>query len=364
MWPNRLIPIPAQIQTLCGLAGPFDKVAAGQDRPLFPSRLGRFDQFDLEVGANCSVCIVFPSKGKSLTTATGRAVVGSLHVLTSSHATTGSTQATGHFSARNATGPSRGQIISLSIWRDTYETRWRNEAAIKKTKEMPAKPWTNLWPTICLQAVVKQQDKLWSSRQKRKKKTKKNEHYSLKSLALLSRPIPSSHIVQVTWQDLSDRVVKLLWKGTKLEFVLLNRQSLEEQVPAAFNWKCISVRETRSNRQTSPKAFYQQHANIGSVKNYTLFKYCINKYIYIYIHISPAIQLISGTKLIYTEWCSVTPQKVFVCLFVFLRKGTKDWGFKLWKSAIWLFVCFLETSLPQLDLNQVNTSLRNGDGNL
>lgn len=115
MWPNRLIPIPAQIQTLCGLAGPFDKVAAGQDRPLFPSRLGRFDQFDLEVGANCSVCIVFPSKGKSLTTATGRAVVGSLHVLTSSHATTGSTQATGRFSARNATGPSRGQIISLSI---------------------------------------------------------------------------------------------------------------------------------------------------------------------------------------------------------------------------------------------------------
>lgn len=34
------------------------------------------------------------------------------------------------------------------------------------------------------------------------------------------------------------------------------------------------------------------------------------------------------------------------------------------KSAIWLFVCFLETSLPQSDLNQVNTSLINGDGNL
>lgn len=27
-------------------------------------------------------------------------------------------------------------------------------------------------------------------------------------------------------------------------------------------------------------------------------------------------------------------------------------------------VCFLETSLPQSDLNQVNTSLINGDGNL
>lgn len=34
------------------------------------------------------------------------------------------------------------------------------------------------------------------------------------------------------------------------------------------------------------------------------------------------------------------------------------------KSAIWLFMRFLETSLPQSDLNQVNTSLINGDGNL
>lgn len=53
--------------------------------------------------------------------------------------------------------------------------------------------------TICLQAVVKQQDKLWCSRQK--------EHYPLKSLVFLSRPIPSPHIVQVTRQDLSVRVV-------------------------------------------------------------------------------------------------------------------------------------------------------------
>lgn len=67
MRPNRLIPIPAQIKTLGGLVRPFDKVAAGQDRPLFPSRLGRFDQFDLEVGANCSVCVLcFRQRGKAL----------------------------------------------------------------------------------------------------------------------------------------------------------------------------------------------------------------------------------------------------------------------------------------------------------
>ncbi|KAF3849012.1 hypothetical protein F7725_015509 [Dissostichus mawsoni] len=53
--------------------------------------------------------------GRSLTTATGRAAAGSLHVRTSSHATTGNTRATGRFSVRNVTGPSQGQTTSLYI---------------------------------------------------------------------------------------------------------------------------------------------------------------------------------------------------------------------------------------------------------
>ena len=46
-------------------------------------------------------------------------------------------------------------------------------------------------------------------------------------------------------------------------------------------------------------------------------------------------------------------------------KGKYTKGWKLWKKKVpyGCFVCFLETSLPQSDLNQVNTSLINGDGN-
>lgn len=89
--------------------------AVGQDGPLFSSRWRRLDQFNLGASTNCSICVLFyHQKGRSLTTATGRAAVGSLHVRTSSHATTGNTPATGHFSVRNATGPSRGQTTLLS----------------------------------------------------------------------------------------------------------------------------------------------------------------------------------------------------------------------------------------------------------
>lgn len=94
------------------------------------------------------------TQGRSLTTATGRAVVGSLHVRTSSHATTGNTQATGHSSVRNVTGPSQGQTTLLFIWKDTYETcleelsGWRWMKALEKYTYMLVKPWTNLWPTL------------------------------------------------------------------------------------------------------------------------------------------------------------------------------------------------------------------------
>ncbi len=178
------------------------KLVAGQDEPLFSSRWGRLDQFNLRAATNCSICVLcFPSKGRSLTTATGRAAVGSLHVRMSSHATTGNTRATDRFSVRNATGPSRGQTTLLSIWRDTYETlptEWR-----LKKKQMLAEPWTNLWPThflktiICLQAT--RQAVVFHG---------KKERYSYKSLEFFSwRPIPSLHVVQVTRRDLSVRVV-------------------------------------------------------------------------------------------------------------------------------------------------------------
>lgn len=106
---DRFILIPVQIQTPGRLAWCSYTVAVGQDGPLFSSRWGRLGQFNPGAGTNCSMCVLFPSKGRSRTTATGRAAVGSLHVRTSSHATTGNTPATGHFSVRNVTGPSQGQ---------------------------------------------------------------------------------------------------------------------------------------------------------------------------------------------------------------------------------------------------------------
>lgn len=109
--------------------------AVGQPGPLFSWRgaEGRLGRCNL---TNCSMCVLcFPSKERSLTTATGRAAAGSLHVRTSSHATTGNTRATGRFSVRNVTGPSQGQTTSLYIWKDTYET-WRCMKAPKKDTNM------------------------------------------------------------------------------------------------------------------------------------------------------------------------------------------------------------------------------------
>lgn len=101
------------------------------------------------------------------------------------------------------------------------------------------------------------------------------ERWIFKSQEFLSRLIPCSHVVQVTRQDLSARVVNFFMKGTKLEFVLFNRQNLEDQVPTVFlgvfsNWKCIFVRETRSNRKNISRGLYQQHVFIGPV-NDTLY---------------------------------------------------------------------------------------------
>lgn len=92
-------------------------------------------------------------------------------------------------------------------------------------------------------------------------------------------------------------------------------------------------------------------------------KYCINKYFYIYTHISPAMPLISGTMLTYTEWCSETLKKVFLFQerYQRLREIHKR---KTMKKVPYGCARFLETSLPQSDTNQVNTSLKNGDGNL
>lgn len=136
-------------------------------------------------------------------------------------------------------------------------------------------------------------------------------------------------------------------KGTKLEFVLFNRQNLEDQVPTAFNW-ILTVflsgklgatdkhlrRPSTSNTPTTQALLTTTHCS----------KYCINKYIYIYTHISPAMPLISGTMLIYTEWCSVILKKVF---FFPKEKVPKiKENIQKGEKCQCHMVCFLETSLP------------------
>lgn len=108
-----------------------------------------------------------------------------------------------------------------------------------------------------------------------KKKTKMKERRIFKSQEFLSRLIPCSHVVQVTRQDLSARVVNFFMKGTKLEFVLFNRQNLEDQVPTVF-WGFFRTGSVflsgkpGATEKTSPEAFYQQHVFIGPV-NDTLY---------------------------------------------------------------------------------------------
>lgn len=209
--------------------------------------------FSRLTSANCcmSVCIcVSTKKGRSHTTATGTAAVGSLRVLMSWPDTTGSTRATGHSSVRNVTGPFPGQTTSLCTWRDIYETKPWNEGHVwkKKKKKMKTeterRKKTNLkLPSSCRatrQAVV-------FTAKKRNKMKKQSISYPLKSLSVPLEADPVfAHCTGDSTRPLSQGC-KLLLKGTKLEFVLFNWQNLEDQVPAAFflfffvslNWKCI-----------------------------------------------------------------------------------------------------------------------------
>lgn len=119
---------------------------------------------------NNSVFVVFPSKGRNRTTATGRAVAGSSHVLTSWLATTGSTRATDRFSVKNATGPSQGQTTSLYTWRDTYEAGCELQTQTEGSSRriyiyIVAQPWTDEWPTLFYNLT--QWGQLWCSPQRR-----------------------------------------------------------------------------------------------------------------------------------------------------------------------------------------------------
>lgn len=89
-------------------------------------------------------------------------------------------------------------------------------------------------------------------------------------------------------------------------------------MPTAFNWKYIFLifffflsGKPGATDKTSPEAFYKQNAilvyYLHTVKKNTV----LVKYFYIYTHISPAMPWITGTMLIYTEWCSATMEKGF-----------------------------------------------------
>lgn len=68
---------------------------------------------------------------KSRITVTGRDVAGNSPVRTSSQGITGSTRATGPFSAKNATGPSPGQTILRCTWNGIYRTgRWTSKPSV------------------------------------------------------------------------------------------------------------------------------------------------------------------------------------------------------------------------------------------
>lgn len=111
---------------------------------------------------------------------------------------------------------------SLSAHEETFmrPSHGMKAAFEKKEKENEnrKKEKTKKQTLNCLQAV-EQRDKLWCSRQN-KKKEKTNRKRKSRALLILSRvlvfllrPIPSSHIVQVTRRDLSVRVVNFYWKG-------------------------------------------------------------------------------------------------------------------------------------------------------
>lgn len=118
----------------------------------------------------------------------------------------------------------------------------------------------SFWKTIiCLQAVVKRQDKLWCSRQK--------QHYSFKSLEFLLKTDPVFARRAGDLKGPLSQGCKLLWKGPNWNLSYLTDKTWRTRCQRLFNWKCIFVRETRSNRQTSPEALNQQHANVGSVIN-------------------------------------------------------------------------------------------------
>lgn len=71
------------------------------------------------------------SQEKSRITVTGRDVAGNSPVRTSSQGITGSTRATGPFSAKNATGPSPGQTILRCTWNGIYRTgRWTSKPSV------------------------------------------------------------------------------------------------------------------------------------------------------------------------------------------------------------------------------------------
>lgn len=187
------------------LSWAFYEVAAGQDGPLFSSRLGRFDQFNLQAGTNCSMCVLcFHQRGEALPLRLGGlwlevCTFGRAHTpLQETHrppAISVSEMRQGLFQVRPPRSPYEETLMRLD---DGMKAPLKKQKNVSRTLNKLV-TYSFLKTTICLQAVVKQQDKLWCSRQK--------EHYSLKILVFLSRPIPSPHIVQVTRQDLSVRVV-------------------------------------------------------------------------------------------------------------------------------------------------------------
>ena len=145
----------------------------------------------------------------------------------SSHATTGNTQATGRFSVRNATGPSRDRTTLLSTWRDTYDETWRWEL---KAPEINWRQQSKLFlkTIICLQAVVK------GTRQAVVFTAKKSITPSRASSFSPEADPPAGDSTRPLSQG-----CKLLWKGPNWNLSYLTDKTWRTRCQQLFNWKCI-----------------------------------------------------------------------------------------------------------------------------
>lgn len=161
---------------------------------------------------------------------------------------------------------SRSDHLSLHMKRHLWDqaTEWR--PPLKKGNKMRKKTQTNLkLPSSCRatrQAVV-----FTATKKRRRKKKSRALLIPSRALVFLSRPIPSSHIVQVTRRDLSVRVVNFYWKGPNWNLSYLSDKTWRTRCQPLFsflffswNWKMYFLSgKPGATDKTTLEAFSQQN---------------------------------------------------------------------------------------------------------